>query len=217
MSAEQDRAALVQALRRQVDELSAQLGQVRAESRAQSGDLAELVGALQARIDAVEEAVAESPDRRGSPPPRSWLAPHGTDTPPQTLAELVDWLGAVYVHCAELPVCWLRHPSVVEKLLALAQAHWRAYYGPERSVAYAIHWHTREQPDTTTWINQLAKSCPAAHRHGAHPTGRPAVPLAAFADEIDTAWTAHRELPAPTEDEIHAAKHLTETRNTTTR
>jgi hypothetical protein len=217
MSAEHDRAALVQALRRQVDELSAELSRVRADSHTRTGDLAGLVGALQGRVELMEEVVAESADRRRPPPPRSWLAPDGTATQPETLAELAGWLETVYLHFAALPVCWIRHPAVVEKLLALAQAHWRAYHGPERCVAYAIHWHTREQPDTTAWIDTLARHCPAVHRHGAHPTSRPQVPLAAYADEIDTAWTAHHELPAPSEDEITAAKHLTDTRKTATR
>lgn len=217
MSAQNDRAALIQALRRQVEELSAELSQTRAACRAESGDLAGVLGGLQARMEAVEEVVAESPDRRRPPPPVSWLAPQRPDTQPETLGELIDWLEAVYLHLAPLPVCWLRHPAVVDKLLALAQAHWRAYHGPERSVAYAIHWQTREQPDTTAWIDRLGRACPAAHRHGSHPTERPEAPLSAFADEIETAWTAHRQLPAPTDAEITAAKQLTDARNTTTR
>lgn len=217
MSAESDRAALVQALRRQVDEMSAELSRVRAEGRTQSGDLAGLIGTLQARVEAVEEVVAESADTRRPPAPRSWLAPQGPAGQPETLAELVGWLEAVYLHFAELPVCWLRHPAAVEKLMALAQAHWRAYYGPERSVAYATHWQTREQPDTTAWIDKLGRHCPAAHRHGAHTCSSPEAPLAAFADDIEAVWTATHALPAPTEDEINAAKHLTEARKPTNR
>jgi uncharacterized coiled-coil protein SlyX len=208
MSAEHDRAALTQALRRQVDELSAELSRTRAANRTQAGELAGLLAALQVRVEDVEEALAESPDRRRPPPPVSWLAPDGPDTPPQTLGELVGWLERVYLHFAPLPVCWLRHPGAIDKLLALAQAHWRAYHGPEASVAYAIHWHTRDQPDTTTWIDKHGRACPAAHRHATHPTGRPEPPLAAFADQIETAWTAHHEMPAPGEDEIAAATQL---------
>ena len=72
-------------------------------------------------------------------PPPSWLAlPADADAAATVLADLVGWLGQVYLRYSDaargLPECWLWHPDVVEELVWLRHAWFDAYKSGDASV-----------------------------------------------------------------------------------
>lgn len=194
----------VEALRRGIEPMRGLAGQVE--------DLARVVGELAHKVMA-------STARRPVTAAPSWLdLPPDMQTAQNVLADLVSWLGEVYLRYGDaarsFPDCWLWHPDVVEELLALMTS-WRAAYHSDTATAWnAGDWHDRYRPGTVRRIKAVAGTCsldnhlPRADR----PTGaRPVVPLADALDEIGEWWAAHRDStpPQPSEDQLDAAARVT--------
>ena len=140
---------------------------------------------------------------------RSWLA---ADDPAQAsadLADLIDWIDAVYVRYpgGALPSCWLWHPAVVEELWWLRHTHHGAYHGPGACWRDVADWHDRHRPGVTRRITaaladcELSRHLPSGDRH------RPAapVPLAAAVAQVAEHWATHRNTPDPTQQQLTEA------------
>jgi len=145
---------------------------------------------------------------------RSWLLREDATRARADLADLVEWLAAVYLRYpdAALPSCWAWHPAVIEELWWLRQAHRGAYEGEGASWRDAGDWHDRQRPGVATRIRAAIGGCELA-RHAANgdrraPAAGPVVPLAGAADQIATAWTADpdRTPPAPTAQQLTEAE-----------
>ncbi len=149
----------------------------------------------------------EGPNDGG--PPRSWLL---TDDPAQAaedLTDLTDWLGRVYLRYpgAALPSCWAWHPTVVEELFWLRQAHREAYANGSRSVAKAGDWHDRQRPGVAARLQPLVRDCDLA-RHtadGDRIQDPPQTPLAGDAGWIAGHWT-NGGTPLPTDAQLAQAR-----------
>jgi len=144
-----------------------------------------------------------------SPPVRSWLA---GDDPAQAcadLADLINWTAAVYVRYpgGALPSCWLWHPAVIEELWWLRHTHHGAYHGQSACWRDVADWHDRHRPGVTRRIAaalgdcELSRHLPGADQH--QPTGP--VLLAAAAAQVAERWTAHRNTPTPTQQQLAEA------------
>ena len=146
-----------------------------------------------------------------SPPVRSWLA---VDDPTQAradLADLIDWVRAVYVRYpgAALPSCWLWHPAVIEELWWLRHTHHGAYHGQSACWRDVADWHDRHRPGVTRRIAaaladcELSRHIPAGDRHQAAASAL--VPLAAAAAQVAERWATHRGTPDPTGQQLTEA------------
>lgn len=146
----------------------------------------------------------------------SWLdLPADVDVAQQVLAELVQWLGEVYLRYADaartFPDCWLWHPDVVEELLWLMVAWQAAYRSENATVALAGDWHDRYRPGVVRRIKATVGTCspenhlPRVDRPGVG--GRPVVPLAEAMEPIAAWWGLSREglAPLPTPEQIRQA------------
>lgn len=142
-------------------------------------------------------------------PPRSWLL---TEDQGQAIADLVDltgWLARVYLRYpgAALPSCWAWHPTVVEELWWLRQAHREAYAPGARSTQKAGDWHDRSRPGVVARLAPLARDCDLS-RHaegGDRIQDPPTVPLAGDAAWIARHWTTGGT-PLPTTTQLDAAR-----------
>ncbi len=160
--------------------------------------------------------IPDEPDESQAPV-RSWLA---VDDPAQAradLADLIDWIDAVYRRYpgGALPSCWLWHPAVVEELWWLRHTHHGAYHGPAACWRDVADWHDRHRPGVTRRIAaaladcELSRHIPAGDRH--QPTAP--VPLAAAAAQVAEHWTTKRTNPDPTGQQLtdadqHDRAHL---------
>ena len=141
---------------------------------------------------------------------RSWLLCEDAAQARTDLADLVTWLGAVYLRYqhAVLPSCWAWHPAVVEELWWLRQAHRAAYEAEGASWRDAGDWHDRQRPGVVKRIGAAIGGCDLA-RHAVNGDRRaaaqPVAPLAGAADQIATTWTEHRTAPEPTPEQTHEA------------
>lgn len=154
--------------------------------------------------------------------PRSWLLAKDPDEARAVLADLVEWVGAVYLRYAgaALPSCWLWHADVVEELLCLRQAHAAAYTARSACVQRAADWHDRLRPRVAERITRAHGRCELAEHVRGCPQARPAVPasVSAALDAVAEAWTSARAQPEPTDAQLaqadaqHRAAHPTRNR-----
>jgi hypothetical protein len=149
-------------------------------------------------------------------PPPTWLAlPTQADIATTLLADLIGWLGQVYLRYADaarsLPQCWLWHPEVIEELLWLRQAWHGAYQSAEASVRAAGDWHDRLRPGVTQRIAGYTKACSLESHLPDRAVGAPSVPLADAIDQIAAWWSSHRAEPGPTptDHQLQAAAAVT--------
>jgi len=187
--------------------------EVEALRRATAGlaSLPDQVNALARMVEGLTETTAAAPRRPGGNGAPSWLdaGTEHADTA-AVLADLVAWLGQVYLRYADaaasLPECWLWHPDVTEELLWLQHAWHHAYRSDQATVARAGDWHDRQRPGVVRRIRAAAGTCsleshqPGGDRHG----GAAPVPLAEALGLIATWWAYHRDTP-PEPDAAHAA------------
>ena len=145
-------------------------------------------------------------------PPPSWLAlPADVDAAGTLLADLVGWLGQVYLRYTDaargLPQCWLWHPDVVEELVWLRHAWHSAYQSAEASVRAAGDWHDRLRPGVARRIADYTKACSLENHLPDRALAAPPVPMADATEQIATWWSSHRTEPgpAPTDDQLQAA------------
>ncbi len=170
-----------------------------------------------------QPAPADPVDGPGDEPPavRSWLLATDPDQATVDLADLIAWLGDVYLRYPNtaLSSCWLWHPDVVEELWWLRRAHADAYHPESGTWLRVGDWHDRQRPGVVRRARAVMGKCDLSRHRPAH--GRPAaavvpvvVPLAGHAAELATAWTstttgvpdaARPALPEPTEQQLAEA------------
>lgn len=198
----------VAALRAAVAGLAREVEGLR-RSLATSASTAELarVADLVADLSAIITTSPSFPD-----PPPSWLAlPADADLAATLLADLVGWLGQMYLRYADaartLPECWLWHPEVIEELLWLRQAWQSAYQSAEASVRAAGDWHDRLRPGVTARIAGYTRACSLESHLPDRAAAAPAVPVADAIEQIAAWWTSHRAEPGPvpTDHQLRAA------------
>lgn len=206
--------AAVRVLMADVDRLN---GQVREQAGAHT-DLAAQIAALNRGVAALADRVRvlgrpapaeEEEDQQPAP----WLTVTDQDEATERLADLVGWLGAVYVRYPGgywLPVCWMWHPWMVAELLAL-QAAWTAAYAPDRPAGPAqVDWHDRHRPGTVRRLQEFGACFLDKHLPGGgldYAPGR--VPATEQAQEIAAWWAANHgstAAPAPLPGVIAAEK-----------
>jgi hypothetical protein len=178
--------------------------QLTRELHRMQGELADRIETLAAPADGDDDGEEA---RRLS----SWLAADDPELARALLADLCEWLGAVYLryHGAALPSCWAWHPAVIEELLWLRHAHRAAYEGRGASWRDIGDWHDRQRPGVTRRIREAIGDCELArHVEGAdrHRQAPLQTPLATRTDQIAQTWTAHRTTPAPTDQQLHEAE-----------
>ncbi|GAA3247680.1 hypothetical protein GCM10017691_57170 [Pseudonocardia petroleophila] len=176
--------------------------------------LASDVAALRTAL-APPPAPAADPDLPTGPPPvRSWLLATDVEQAVRDVADLVDWVGHVYVRYtrAQLSSCWLWHPEVLEELWWLRRAHADAYSPEGGSWMRVGDWHDRQRPGVERRVNGLLGKC-SLSRH-ADRNGRRAdvvepvpPPLAGHQAAVAACWVATRTAgPAPTEQVLAEAE-----------
>jgi hypothetical protein len=138
----------------------------------------------------------------------SWLsAPADVDRTSSALAELIGWLGSIYLRYADgdrsLPECWLWHPDIVEELLWLRQA-WLDAYGESGSIRAAGDWHDRLRPGVMRRITEYAKACSLENHLPDRAAAAPVVPVVDAFEPIALWWADARDerAPAPTDDQM---------------
>lgn len=176
---------------------------------AQVDDVTRVVQELAERV----AALATRPRKVVSP---SWLVlPEDLAAAQEVLADLVGWLGEVYLRYAgaakALPECWLWHPDVVEELLWLMHSWQAAYREPNASVALAGDWHDRYRPGVVGRISKSAGNC-SLEKHQPKP-GRtlpsgPVVPVSEAMQPIAEWWATRRgeTAPHPTEEQVQSTR-----------
>lgn len=197
---------VIAGLAREVDGLRRTLTATTAEL----GGLPERVDELARLLGQLADTVAASTARPGPVAAPSWLlAPSDAVEVSRLVGELCAWLHAVFLRYPDgatvLPVCWLRHPDVVEELLWLMHAWCQAYQSKAASVQLAADWHDRQRPGVVKRLRVSVGSC-SVERHQTrpgwdqHPTGATPVPGAQDQHEIAALaewWAARRDDPAP--------------------
>ena len=148
---------------------------------------------------------------------RSWLAAEEPTQARTDLADLINWIDAVYRRYpgGALPSCWLWHPAVIEELWWLRRTHHGAYHGSAACWRDAADWHDRHRPGVSRRVTaaladcELSRHLPGGDRH------QPAapVPLGAAAASVAEHWATNRSTPDPTGQQLtdadqHDRAHL---------
>ena len=140
----------------------------------------------------------------------SWLATLDRERARAMLADLADWLAAVYLRYpdAALPSCWAWHPAAVEELWWLRQAHHAAFAGPRACWRDVADWHDRLRPGVVRRLTGISNGCDLAlHAPGARQAPvPPSVPLAAAIDPVAERWATERSAPEPTAAQLAEAE-----------
>lgn len=191
LAREQDR------IRRRVEEMGGELGEV----RGQVGDLVSDVGRVRQALDA---------RRQNAAPPPSWLGEEDPAAAGALLRDLIPWLDAVYLRYpgASLATCWAWHPWVVEELAWLAAAHRAAYDPDSGTIAAAAEWHERWRPGVVKRLSDALGFCDLSSHVSGGSQAVPALtaPLQHAHDPIAFAWTTDRSTPEPTDHDLHEAE-----------
>jgi hypothetical protein len=210
-----DPAAAVAGLAREVEALRRALDQLRGLP-ARVEEVADLVTAL-------ADATTEPPVTDAGRAAWSWLnLPQAAQSGPDAdavvedaerlLAELVAWIGRVYLRYADaartLPACWLWHPEVVEELVWLRAAWLAAYADPRSAISQAADWHDRLRPGVVRRVKDYAGLCSVENHQPARDGDTPAdpVPLTSAAGLIAAWWATRRDRPAPAPTAMHVAE-----------
>lgn len=117
------------------------LAEVAAWHDRQIADLQELVQ------DLVDEPESAGKGAGSRPVVWSRLTPHEKATTWRALAEWVGWLRGRYPLARQVPLCWWRHPELVEELTALWLAWRDAYVEKGAPLAAGADWHGRWLPE----------------------------------------------------------------------
>lgn len=137
-----------------------------------------------------------------------WLTLDDPEQAQQILAELVEWLEAVWLRYpggeqtpgAYLTDCWVWHPSVVEELLACRGAWYAAYEGERASARAVMDWHDRDRPGTARRVKDELGGCSLArHKAGGPLAYRPArAPGLEMSGALVSWWAdSHGDTAAP--------------------
>lgn len=95
------------------------------------------------------EHLHEQTSTSSSSAPWTWrnLASHTAERQWLELADWVGWLRSRYPLARRVPLCWWRHPELVEELTALWLAWKDAYATKHAHLATPADWHARWLPD----------------------------------------------------------------------
>lgn len=184
-----------------------------AQTRATAGEALRLAEGAQRAIVRLGEIRHRQPEAPAVPvpevddrpaPPLSWLTISDPAEARAAMADLVDWLGAVYVQYpdAHLAPCWAWHPSVVAELLACRAMWVEAYEGADASALRVADWHDRWRLGAMRRVNAALRDC-SLDRHqvdGPLSYRPPQVPAVDQVDELATWWADTRgatRAPAP--------------------
>jgi hypothetical protein len=202
-------AAAVRALAADVETLGRRLTAVEAAAE-KAGESA--AGAHRAVVQVVEmidkSGPADSDEKKTKKPAEvdkplpPWLVDDNAEDARRDLADLIEWLGAVYLHYhgADLGDCWMWHPGVVAELTALRNGWVAAHYGQRASAAAVMDWHDRFRPGAAARIRRELDDC-HLERHTASGDRqyRPArVPGVDLIDDLADWWAStHGSSAAP--------------------
>lgn len=201
----------VVALGRAVERTVRRIGELDSNMRHLAADVHALARRLTDgdQSDPPDAAAADDP-----PAVRSWLLATDPDQANLDLADLVEWVGRVYLRYAraDLSACWLWHPEVIEELWWLRCAHADAYHPENGSWLRASDWHDRQRTGVERRVNALLGKCDLT-RHTSY-NGRPAdvtdpgpAPLGAHHPAVAAAWTTTRTAgPTPTAQQLTEAE-----------
>jgi len=163
-------------------------------------ELTALLGQLATDLTALADPTTDDDTGGGV---RAWLLAEDPDQARTDLTDLVEWLHRVYLRYpdATLPSCWLWHPTVVEELWWLRNAHTDAYTDTDASWTRAGDWHDRQRPGVVKRLRGEVGGCELAlHTAGAEHAHPPtAAPLADATAQIAAAWTADGRYQPPPE------------------
>jgi hypothetical protein len=119
--------------------------------------LAEIAALHHAQLAKLTEAVEDLADGTGMDPqaangprrPIVWSRLTGSDLERTwtALADWVGWLRGRYPLANQVPLCWWRHPELVEELSALWLAWREAYLEKGAPLTAGADWHARCLPD----------------------------------------------------------------------
>jgi len=174
------------------------------------GEVELLIRQLAADVVALRDIAQSRADADDARAVRSWLQTTDPDSARRILDDLVGWVDQVYLayHGVILRSCWLWHPSVVEELVTLREAHHDAYAGPGAGWKAASDWHERYRPGVAKRVGAALSGCDLArHLPGAerHAVARLA-PLTAAVGAVAKAWATGRGTPVPTDEQIKEAE-----------
>jgi hypothetical protein len=200
-----DPAAALRALAAEVEAIQRRLPLIQglAETAQESANAAHR--GLAQLADAIPGAALAGDEPADEETVEPWLVLEDPDVARTELADLADWLGAVYLryHRSDLGACWMWHPTVVAELLALRDGWRAAYYGPRATATAALDWHDRYRPATVSRIRAELNDCSLTEHASRGRRQYAPVRLrgADLADEMATWWaTTHggTAAPAPT-------------------
>jgi len=178
------------------------------------GELETLVRQLSVDVTRLARTRPPAGDGRAAPSatgsgPGGWLAARDPEVATTGLRDLIDWVETVYLRYpdAELPSCWLWHPSVVEELWWLQGTHTAAFGDEEGSWQRIGDWHDRYRPGVARRLRAAVGGCELAlHTAGTDLHGNPEAPRAEAATAIARAWTTSRALPEPDGQQLVTAE-----------
>ncbi|GAA0897609.1 hypothetical protein [Pseudonocardia zijingensis] len=140
---------------------------------------------------------------------RAWLQIADAGAARELLADLVEWVEAVYLRYegVQLPSCWLWHPPVIEELWALRNLHREAYTGRTATWTRAADWHDRYRPGVVKRAREAIGDCELSrHTRGSDRAPRPvAAPLAIHAEYVADACVIAGLPPEPTPQQVSQA------------
>lgn len=223
MSTDQKNGAALRVLAGQVDDLTRQLGALRdqlgagvesAETKADAAlrAIAKVTDALSA-LTATPDGDGDQADEDEDAGIASWMTVRDPEQARAMIAELAEWLAAVYVRYpgGQLGDCWPWHPSVVAELLALRDIWVNAHEGKTASAAAVMDWHDRYRPGAAARVTAELAPCGLEKHSGPVPAGhRPVtVPGEAMLGQL-AQWAAETwgtaAAPQPTPDLLAAAR-----------
>jgi hypothetical protein len=193
----------VESLKRRLDLLYGRIekaqGSADSANRA-AARLSSVVGALGAMHQAERPARKDTGAEAASV--QSWLTITDPDAARVLFAELVDWLGMVYVRYpdGDLCDCWAWHPAVVTELLGLRAMWLAAHEGEKASAAAVMDWHERHRPGVVQRVDKWLRMCGLGNHTADKPAAyQPAhVPGAAMVDDLAAWWACtHGTTVAP--------------------
>jgi hypothetical protein len=198
-----DVARILDRLERRLEELTSRLGDVGDKA----GEHDTLIRQLAGSISQLARTVAGDDAGDGPPAhPRTWLQIDDAVVAREILADLIEWVDAVYLRYprAHLPSCWLWHPPVIEELWWLRNLHREAYRGGWTRVA---EWHDRYRPGVVRRVGDAVGDCELS-RHtsrGDRAARAAAAPLGGHVEHIADTWTSNGLPPEPTPQQIGEA------------
>lgn len=163
----EEQARTITALKEEIERrFNAQAGDV-AELRRESGQAARTSTRALALISDVAEHLGEDQADEQRVLPVNLLAAGDSDATAGVLAELRDWLRAVYMRyegsgdqpAPYLSDCWAWHPGAVTELHACYRMWLAAFEGARASDQAVADWHDRYRPGTVRRVQAALRGC----------------------------------------------------------